>query len=294
MKGNRLRWSWAALSLGLFALLVAGCGKSDSGNAAGKLAFLTPWPRPQYQPGGSNALVYYVMYGRFREGAEVSAKTYRTAGFPRGVDLKYLTRTNEQDLPFVSDLLTNTVGKDNPALFAAIKAAPECLIFRGELPDPRDLNYLRDLAGLIMFSLDHGGVAVLDMPQLRIYDAAAWRKEIFAPQPPLLGQQVALVVSDESGGTRWFHTRGLRKFGRPDLSFHKVSGTNETAVAELLKQFIILEAQGGLISEGTQVQMAALPPGLTCHYAGKLDDPEFNNVHVEIRWPEAKSAKSAN
>lgn len=294
MEGNHLRWSFAALGFGLLTLLVAGCGKSDSRNAAGNLSFLTPWPRPQYQPGGSNALVYYVMYGRFREGADVSAKTYRTAGFPRGVDLKYLTRANQQDLPFVNDLLTNTVGKDNPALFATIKAAPECLIFHGELPDPHDLNYLRDLAGLIMFSLDHGAVAVLDVPQLRIYDPAAWRKEIFAPQPPLLGQQVGILISDEDGGTRWFRTRGLRKFGRPDLSFHKVSRTNETAVAELFKQFIILEAEGGLISEGTQVQMAALSPGLTCHYAGKLDDPDFNNVHVEFRWPEEKSANSAN
>jgi hypothetical protein len=24
---------------------------------------------------------------------------------------------------------------------------------------------------------------------------------------------------------------------------------------------------------------------LICHQAGSLDDPEFNNVHVEIRWP---------
>jgi hypothetical protein len=287
-EGNPLRRGCAALSLGLCALLLAGCGKSDSRNAAGNLSFLTPWPRAAYQAGGSNALVYYVMYGRFHEGAEVPAKTYRTAGFPAGVDLRYLTRAKQPVFPFVNDLLTNTVGKDNPALFAAIKAAPECLMFHGELPDPHDLNYLRDLAGLIMFSLDHGAVAVLDVPQLKVYDPAAWRKEVFAPQPPQLDQQVAILISDEPEGTRWFHTRGLRKFGRPDLSFHKVTRTNETAVVDLFKQFILLEAQGGVISEGAQVQMAALPPGLTCHHSGNLDDPDFNNVHVEIRWPEAK------
>jgi hypothetical protein len=268
------------LGIVLLAFLLAGCGRSDKG-----LSFLPPWPRPHYQAGGSNALVFYVMYGRFQPGAEVSAKTYRTAGFPPGLDLRYLTRDKQPEFPFVNDLFAKTAGETNSALFAQVKSAPECLIFEGTVPDPHDLNYLRDLAGLIMFSLDHGAIAVLDVQQLKLYDPAAWRAEIFQPQPPVLTHQAVILVSDEPDGTRWLHTRGMRKFGRPDLSLHHVSQTNQTAVTELFNRFILLEAQGGLISEGREVQMADLPPGLACHHAGTLDDPDFNNVHVELRWP---------
>jgi hypothetical protein len=32
--------------------------------------------------------------------------------------------------------------------------------------------------------------------------------------------------------------------------------------------------------------MDSLPAGLMCHHGGSVEDPDFNNVHVEIRWPD--------
>jgi hypothetical protein len=267
----------------LLGLLLSGCGKSEP-----KKLVLPPWPRAHYQAGGSNALVYFVMYGRFQPGAEVSAKAYRTAGLPPGVDLRYLTHAKQAEFPFTNDLVAKVVGKDQPELFERVKAAPECLVLQGELPDPHDLNYLRDLAGLIMFSLDHGAVAVLDVQQLKLFAPVTWRKEVFEPQARSIRQQAVIFVSEEPDGTRWLHTRGMRKFGRPDLSFHHVSGTNEVAATDLLNRFIGLQADGGLIPEGREIQMAGLPASLFCHHAGSLDDPDFNNLHVEIRSPGVK------
>jgi hypothetical protein len=109
--------------------------------------------------------------------------------------------------------------------------------------------------------------------------------EIFQPDPPNLRKQVTILVSDEPDGTHWLHTRGMRKFGRPDLSFHKVGSQYEQPAIDLLNRFILLQAQGGLIPENKEIQISALPAGLTCHHEGRLDDPDFNNVHVEIRWP---------
>jgi len=77
----------------------------------------------------------------------------------------------------------------------------------------------------------------------------------------------------------------LRKFGRPDLSLHHVPDAYEKAAIELCNRFIELQALGGRIPEGQEVRMVSLPDGLVCHYQGSLDDPDFNNVHVEIRFP---------
>jgi hypothetical protein len=31
-----------------------------------------------------------------------------------------------------------------------------------------------------------------------------------------------------------------------------------------------------------------VPDGMSVHHAGSLDDPDFDNVHLELRWPPAK------
>ena len=51
----------------------------------------------------------------------------------------------------------------------------------------------------------------------------------------------------------------------------------------MFNRFILLQAEGARIAEGQEIRMASLPSGLTCHHAGRMDDPDFNNVHVEIR-----------
>jgi hypothetical protein len=78
----------------------------------------------------------------------------------------------------------------------------------------------------------------------------------------------------------------MRKFGRPDLSIHNVPESYDDAVIDLIQRFIELQAFGGIIEEGHEVRMRSLPPGMTCHLGGDLEDPAFNNVHVEITPPE--------
>ena len=40
-----------------------------------------------------------------------------------------------------------------------------------------------------------------------------------------------------------------------------------------------------MLAEGQLIEAEGPPAGLTCHHGGHPDDPEFNNVHVEVRWP---------
>ena len=96
---------------------------------------------------------------------------------------------------------------------------------------------------------------------------------------------VSILFSAEESGGLWFHTRGMRKFGRPDLSLHNVPDKYEKAAIELCNRFIELQAAGGRIPDGQEIQMPSLPGGLVCRHKGSLDDPDFNNVHVEIQFP---------
>jgi len=157
-------------------------------------------------------------------------------------------------------------------------------VVRGEIPNPPDLNYLRDVIGLTTYLLDHGGIVVADPQQFELYDTGRWHREIFDSGTPNVCKHVKILFSDNADG-RWYHTRGLRKFGRPDLSVCGVPAEYFEGVIELFNRFIELQALGGVLTEGQEVRMKSLPPGLCCHHAGSLDDPEFNNVHVKITWP---------
>jgi len=247
---------------------------------------LASWPRPHFAPGGGEAYLFFAIYGRFASDVELSGAEYRTAGVPAGISLRKLNRAQSPEFPFSSGPIGELLQPKQPALFAAIQDVPECTIIQGAIADPPDLNYLRDVIGLVAYFLDHGGVAAIDPQRFKLYDAAAWRADIFEPQPPVLTKQVLIIWSAEAGNTKWFHTRGLRKFGRPDLSIHGVQPEHERAVVELFNRFILLQAQGAVIPEGQEIRMAALPPGWTCHHAGSVDDPDFNNVHVDIRMAE--------
>jgi hypothetical protein len=148
------------------------------------------------------------------------------------------------------------------------------------------LNYLRDCVGLVAFFLDHGGRVLYDPLMLHWWDRETWNERIFSPAGPVPRHHVAILLSPEEGRpTTWVHTRGMLKFGRPDISAPGVDEASLESVVDLCNRLIEFQAFGGVLREGQEIRMASLPPGGRVRHAGDLDDPDFNNVHVEISWP---------
>jgi hypothetical protein len=183
---------------------------------------------------------------------------------------------------------------EDPDLAGRVRSSPGCVILRGGLADPPTLDYLRDCVGLLTHLLDNGARAVYDPQTLRWYSPRAWREAIFDPAGPVPRHHVVILWSEEEeGGLAWFHTRGMRKFGRPDLSVRRVGPAFREAVIELCNRFIEHQAFGAVIPEGEPIRMASLPPGGVARHGGSLEDPNFNNVHVEIRWPDGALSSPA-
>ncbi|HLY75986.1 MAG TPA: hypothetical protein VKU80_17850 [Planctomycetota bacterium] len=256
--------------------------KSAVGDAPG-------WERRQYQPGGGDAVLLYAVFGKFDGGLDISRSRHRSGGPPEGVKV---TQHSRSKAPRVfEEFEQGSFGRildENPAFAKAVRSAPQLLLIRGTIPDPKNLIYLRDTIGVLAAALDSGGVGVLDSQTFGWWAPDAWRETFFKPDAPLPSHHVIILVSAEEGvsiGTEWVHTRGLRKFGRPDLSIHRVKTEHKDAVIDLCNRFIEMQAFGAIIPEGQPIKMATLPPGLTCHHAGNLDDLDFNNVHLEIKGP---------
>ena len=253
---------------------------------------LPSWPRQHFQPTNAKALVWYQVYGHFPDTIEISLSKYRCAGVPAGVEVANHARPSRDELVtgFLSrPFFVAALKRELPQLASTVESAPECTIIRGEIPDSANLNYLRDVVGLVTWFFDNGAVAVLDPQTTAWYDRDKWRRQLFESNGVDPGRHVAVFYTEETGGAGtnafWFCTRGMRKFARPDLSVHGVPAEKRDVVIDLLNRLVDAEAFGGVIADGQFIKMPSLPQGLTCHSAGSLDDPEFNNIHIEIGWP---------
>ena len=257
---------------------------------------LASWDRKHYKPGGGDALLFYVVYGRVDAAAPVSRSKYRSEGIPDGLDVMAYGPNSHPEVPgsFREGYLWEKLRTGNPPLAETIAAQDSCIILRGTFSDPADLNYLRDTVGLITHFLDQGGVAVFDPLMFQWWSPDKWRERIFDPAGPVPRHHTVILVSEERGGTEWIHTRGLRKFGRPDLSVPQVSKFQKEAFIDLCNRFIELQAFGGIIPEGQEIRMRSLPGGLHCHHGGDLEDPDFNNVHVSIAQDKGEQSAAAN
>jgi len=248
---------------------------------------LPSWPRRHFEPGGGNAHLFYAIHGRFPEMPQVSRARYRCDGVPEGCDLQLYTRETQ---PQVFEIgLDNYLGrelrKDDPNLFNAAASSEQCLILRGEVSDPPTLDYFRDVVGLIMAMLDGGGTAVFDPHAFKWWSPQKWCESAFEPAGAVPRHHVLTLVSDDpSNGNqnRWYHTRGMIKFGRPDLSVHSVAPNLQAGVEDLCNRFIEMLAFGAVVPEGQTIKMSSLPAGWRCFHRGNLEDPDFNNRHIEI------------
>lgn len=250
-------------------------------------AGLASWPRPHFTPGGGDPFLFYVVFGNFDLKTPLNRTEYRSEGLGGWLELSSHDRAKEPEVfaRYQSGKPWELRTRDVPLLTAEAEQAPQCVVLQGETSDPTTLDYFRDTIGIVTWLLDAGGVAVHDPQMLWLWSADEWREEAFEPNRPNPDRHTAILVEPEAAGTSWYHTRGMRKFGRPDLSVRGVGEKYADGVTELIERYVGGQALGHVILESEKVQMKGLPPGGVCRHGGRMDDPDFNNRHVEVVWP---------
>lgn len=242
---------------------------------------LPEWPRPHVRAGGSDAHLFYKVHGDFSGGLNVSRSYHRCGGLPNGLSLQLYASADHPDVAAFGFDPQFGLEKTGADVTAAVSNAAGCAVLRGVVDTPDSLNYLRDAVGLVQALLDAGGVAVFDPYILRWWTAAEWTERAFEPAGPVPRHHCVILVSGEEDGTRWVHTRGMLKFGAPDLSIHGVTPDLLDEVVELCNRFIEAQAFGMVVPDGQRIRMPGLPEW-TCRTVGDLNDPDFNNRHIEI------------
>lgn len=251
---------------------------------------LQSWERSRYESGGGVPFLFFVVFGKVSPNAPLSRSKYRSNGQPEGLELMGYGPPKHPEVPdsFRDGFLWDELKANQPQLAATIGKCEDCMILQGSPVDETSLDYLRDAVGLITYLLDSGGCAVYDPQMFRWWSASDWKKQIFDPASAVPRNHCVILFSEEDNDSslKWYHTRGMRKFGRPDISVHNVPAELEDGVIDMCNRFIEAQAFGLVVKDRQKVKMPSLPEGTEIRLKGDLDDPDFNNVHFEVIWPQ--------
>jgi hypothetical protein len=255
---------------------------------------LNTWPRPYVQQAGGKSMLLFFIFGSFAEEIVIPARKYDSAGLPPGVELQryqnaVLSRWEGYPL---SGVLGEILKEDNPAGFERARQAPHVLAVRGEVDDSASLDYLRDTLGVVAALLDAGGSVVVDPQLLSLYEATQWRNHYLVEGGAPPRNHVLILCSDDehNPGRQWVHTRGMRKFARPDISLRNVPADDTGRAGILAERMVEMQALGAHFVDGQGMDIDGVGEDVTVYVGGSHDDPAFNNTHAELIWPDVPGA----
>jgi len=229
------------------------------------------WSRPAFEPGGGDASLFYLVFGEL--------SPVRLPPAPSGLSLT--VHPQGEARLWVESLVAATEAGDDgqPALAALVRGAPDFAVLRGQRVDPPDLGHLRDAESVLAALLDAGGVAVLDVEAQRWWTPAGFRGELLNRIRPSVRSHVS--VRARMG---LVETRGLRKFGRPDLRLHRVPAEAESEAVGLCWSLVERLARGARPGPGFSAG------GLRLRPSGEPGHPALEGEWPEPPLPRASSA----
>ncbi|HVP59865.1 MAG TPA: hypothetical protein VMT11_04880 [Myxococcaceae bacterium] len=228
------------------------------------------WSRPAFEPGGGDASLFYLVFGRLGP--------VRLPPAPSGLSLT--VHPQGEARLWVEPLVASTGGGQNGqgALAGLVRSAPDFAVLRGQRADPPDLGYLRDAESVLAALLEAGAAAVLDVEAQRWWTPAGFRGEVLNGVRPAVRAHVSVRAR-----TGVVETRGLRKFGRPDLRLYRVPADAEPEAVGLCWSLVERLARGVRPGPGFSAGRLRLRP------SGEPGHPA-----LEGEWPEPPLPRASN
>ena len=224
------------------------------------------WPRPHFVAGGGPADVTLFVFSQVGvDGTTLQLKTRAhgvpESGLPEGVDVQTVARADAPEwvdgffAPALMALAERDLGWKGrppvePTAVHVVKVTAE---------DPGDLSHIQAAWALARAFLDTGGFALLDA------HAQAWLSPLALRERPVdvpmrMADEVSIVfeTEPEHGFGHLMHTRGMLKFGRPDLIVVGIPPKHGVRIADIVNQLAERLALGARLDPLDTVELEAL------------------------------------
>lgn len=248
------------------------------------------YERPYYEDINYHPLLFYVVFGVEDEELNVSKERHHVDEFPEGLDMIFYKKSEHGE--YMDSMLGGTLGEilreDDPALYEAVRNVEGWAVIQGEVRQDADLNYMRNVIGFVQALVEKDGVGVLDLQTFTLYSAKEWTDNIFSKEFDAYDHAV-ILASQMGDGSVWLHTRGMRKFGRPDMSMEDVPSEDVEHAVQIVNQMIHYGALGVFFSQPTKLHTHTGRTYIVkADFVEDFEDPDFNNSHYKILWKECQ------
>ena len=248
--------------------------------------------RPYYSDIGYEPLLFYVIFGVGGSDLAVSREKHKVNGIPEGLEIYTVKRPDDDE--YMNAMLGGSIAgilmRSEPELYNAALASDVWTVLRGEITNDSTLDYMQDTIGIVQALAEQGAAAILDLQTFSLFSADEWNDTYFAREFDPYAHADILVSETDNGV--WLHTRGMRKFGRPDISLENVpTDCSETAL-QLVNQMIYYAVMGAFYYQDSKFN---IPNGVNyiVHptFVGDMECPDFNNCYYRIHWEECTVAE---
>lgn len=239
--------------------------------------------RAHYEDIDYRPYLFYVVFGVSGEELEVSRERHMVDEFPEGLELHLFERPEHAE--YIDDLLGGVLGKllraSDDELYTTCLAAKRCVVIRGTIEHDSTLDYLRNTIGFIQAFIEQGAVGILDLLTFSLYAPNQWTDRFFGKEIDAL-HHVTILFSDEPDGA-WLHTRGMAKFGRPDVGIKRVPKTLVDDYGQIINQMIIYGSQGLFFHGKTRLQTGNGKSYVVIpRFVDDFENYDYNNAYYDV------------
>lgn len=248
------------------------------------------YERPYYSDIDYHPYLFYVVFDISDDKLEISRTRHHVESMPEGLDISICSRP--QNSEYMDSLTGGTLGKllrmKDPFLYDRACASERWAVIKGSIKNDSTLDYMRDAIGVIQAFVDTGAAGILDLQTLSLLSPEDWSTDIFAARfSPFM--HTVILSSEEDDGTLWLHTRGMLKFGRPDISIRNVPAKDVNAAAELINQMIYYGSQGAFLNSSAEFTTQS---GMTCviepEFVNDFENEDHNNAYYTMSWQDCE------
>lgn len=246
------------------------------------------YERPYYKDLNYRPLLFYVIFGVKDEELKISKERHHVDAFPDGLDFVFYNKS--ENGTYMSSFIGGTLGemldRENHILYEAVRNTDKWAVIRGEVEQDADLNYMRNTIGVIQALVENGAAGVLDLQTFTLFTPEEWTNKIFAQEfNPY--HHVTILLSEMEDGSIWLHTRGMRKFGRPDVSIERVEKEKVDDANQVINQMLYYGSLGAFFNRPTKLHTHNGKSYIVNpHYVNDFENPDFNNSYYQLLWQE--------
>jgi hypothetical protein len=245
------------------------------------------WERVYFNEPYGKPFLFYVLFGSDKiENLQVSKNKHNIDGMPNELEIENYNKINNSVHKnyiecFYEGYFGEYLKRKNNLLYKKVINCNNVTVVKGEFEDNNTFNYLKNTIGIIQAIIETDITAILDPQIIEWYDPREWSVKYFEPKSPNVFDHVKILSSCDNNVT-WLHTRGMRKFGRPDLSIKKVIEHKQDLGIEIINRFIQAYAYGLIPDETKEIKLKNMEKGVFGRILGDYDNIDFNNYYFEI------------